>query len=77
MTNTVLLNKIIEKQGISISELSRRSGVSRKRLYAIKKEGVDATATAKEIVGLAAALLLSDQERDLIFLTQNVTESDI
>lgn len=75
MTNTVLLNKIIEKQGISISELSRRSGVSRKRLYAIKKEGVDAT--AKEIVGLAAALLLSDQERDLIFLTQNVTESDI
>lgn len=75
MTNTVLLNKIIEKQGISISELSRRSGVSRKRLYAIKKEGVDAT--AKEIVGLAAALLLSDQERDLIFLTRNVTESDI
>lgn len=75
MTNTVLLNEIIEKQGISISELSRRSGVSRKRLYAIKKEGVDAT--AKEIVGLAAALLLSDQERDLIFLTQNVTESGI
>ena len=75
MTNTVLLNRIIEKQGISISELSRRSGVSRKRLYAIKKEGVDAT--AQEIVGLAAALLLSDQERDLIFLTPNVTESDI
>lgn len=67
MTNTVLLNKIIEQQGISISELSRRSGVSRKRLYAIKNEGVDAT--AREIVGLAAALLLSDQERDRIFFS--------
>lgn len=74
MTNAELLSEIIDRQGITISELSRRSGVSRKRIYVIKNEGSDATAS--EIVGLASALLLSDEERDQIFLSKNVTESN-
>jgi plasmid maintenance system antidote protein VapI len=74
MTNAELLSEIIDRQGITISELSRRSGVSRKRIYAIKNEGSDATAS--EIVGLASALLLSDEERDRIFLSKNVTVSN-
>ena len=73
MTNAELLSEIIDRQGITISELSRRSGVSRKRIYTIKNDGSDATAS--EIVGLASALLLSDEERDRIFLSKNVTDS--
>ena len=73
MTDKEKLNEIIERQGISISELSRRSGTSRKRIYAILG-GADAN--AQEIIGISGALLLSDAERDLIFLTKNVTDSD-
>ena len=73
MTDNERLKRVIDRQGISISELSRRSGASRKRVYAIL-DGADAT--AQEIVGLSGALLMDDTERDQIFLAKNVTNSD-
>lgn len=73
MTNKELFSAKIEKQGIPIAELSRRSGVSRKRIYAIK-EGADATAS--EISALSRALLLSEDEMVDIFLAGNVSKRD-
>ena len=67
MTDNERLKRIIDRQGIPISELSRRSGASRKRIYAIL-DGADAT--AQEIVGLSGALLMDDTERDQIFLAK-------
>lgn len=73
MTNKELFNAKIEKQGIPITELSRRSGISRKRIYAIK-EGADATAS--EISALSRVLLLSEEEMIDIFLAGNVPAGD-
>lgn len=73
MTNTTLFTRAIDRLGISISELARRSNTSRARIYAIKS-GADATAS--EIVGLSRALLLADEESAAIFLGKNVPESD-
>ena len=65
MTDVKKFNDQIELLGITISELSRRAHVSRKRIYALKS---GAEASASEIVGLSKALLLDDLQRDAIFL---------
>ena len=73
MTDGILLRSIIDQSGISISFLARRLGCSRNRIYAIL-DGDECAAS--EIVKLTAALHLKKSERDKIFLSGNVTDSN-
>lgn len=66
MTDFDLLNKKIRERGLSMTELSRRTGILRATLYN-RLAGVGEF-TASEIVALTKCLELSFVERDQIFL---------
>lgn len=63
--NKKLLEKIMKKRGVSISELSKKSGIL--RLVLIVKIAGLVEFTAGEIVKISGALLLSDEEIRKIF----------
>lgn len=65
MVNLKKLNETIKESGITMTALSRKSGVSRQTLYN-RLDGVGEF-TASEIVGVTAALRLSQEERESIF----------
>lgn len=69
MTNGQALKEVIDESGVSIVYLSRKMECSRNRIYAILK-GADCT--ANEIVLFCELLHLSKQQRDYIFLHENV-----
>jgi len=71
MTNTELLNEIIDKSGISKTFLAEELHCSRNRIYAILG-GTGGECTASEIAGFARVLHLTREVRDLIFLPENV-----
>lgn len=65
MVNLKKLDETIKESGITMTALSKKSGVSRQTLYN-RLDGVGEF-TASEIVGLTAALRLSKEERENIF----------
>ena len=70
MVNIELLKDKIEDRGISIVKLSEKSGIDRATLY--NRFNGKGEFTASEIVGITDALRLSNNERDSIFLLENV-----
>jgi len=69
MTNTTLLNEIIESNGVTKLWLSNKIGCSRPRLYKILNGG---EVTASEIQAISDALRLTQSTRDKIFFAQKV-----
>ena len=70
MVNTDLLKETIKDRGIPVTKLSEKVGVDRATLYnQCKGKG---EFTASEIVKLTAALRLTNEERDNIFLLNEV-----
>lgn len=69
MTNGEELRKAIKNAGVTITFIAQKMECSRNRVYAIIK-GSDCTAS--EIAKLTALLHLSKDERDYIFLSENV-----
>lgn len=69
MTNGEELRKAIKNAGVTITFIAQKMECSRNRVYAII-EGSDCTAS--EIAKLTALLHLSKDERDYIFLSENV-----
>lgn len=59
------LDETIEKSGIKMTALSKKSGISRQTLYN-RLNGIGEF-TASEIVGITNALRLSAEEREDIF----------
>ena len=68
MVNLKKLDETIRESGITMTALSKKSGVSRQTLYN-RLDGVGEF-TASEIVGVTAALRLSKDEREAIFFAQ-------
>lgn len=66
MPNIGLLKEKISDSGITMTALSKKSGIVRETLYNRLAGVGDFTAT--EIVGLTSALKLSKAEREEIFL---------
>ena len=66
MSNIALLKEKISDSGITMTALSKKSGILRETLYN-RLAGVGEF-TATEIVGLTSALKLSKPEREEIFL---------
>lgn len=75
MTNTELLKKVYTRAGVSITWLAEQMGCSRNRIYAIM-DGTGGEPTAREITCFAECLHMSREERDEIFLTEKVTDSN-
>lgn len=73
MVNLEQLKKAIQDSGITMTALSRKSGVSRETLYN-RLRGIGEF-TASEIVGVSEALHLSLNERDHIFLAEEVGQN--
>ncbi len=70
MVDIELLKKTINDRGITIVKLSEKSNIERATLYnRLNNKG---EFTASEIVGLSDALRLTKDERDSIFLIENV-----
>lgn len=65
MVNLKKLDETIKESGITMTALSRKSGVSRQTLY--NRLGGVGEFTASEIVGVTNALRLSEEERESIF----------
>ena len=70
MVNISLLKKTIDDRGMAIVKLSEKSGIDRATLY--NRFNGKGEFTASEIVGITDALRLSNDERDSIFLLENV-----
>lgn len=70
MVNIGLLKDTIDDRGITIVKLSEKSGIDRATLY--NRFNGKGEFTASEIVGIADALRLTRNERDSIFLLENV-----
>lgn len=70
MVNINLLKTTIIDRGMSIVKLSEKSGIERATLY--NRFNGKGEFTASEIVGITDALRLTDNERDSIFLLENV-----
>ena len=66
MTDMTLLKEKIDKSGMTMVAISRKSGILRETLYN-RMNGIGEF-TASEIVGLSSTLGLSNDERDQIFL---------
>lgn len=73
MTNTEMLKKVIEDSGITIVFIAEKMGCSRGRVYAILN---GCECTASEIVVLSEILHLTKKQRDLIFLSEKVNQSN-
>ena len=67
MTNTEKLREAIDAQGIAISTIANKLGISREGLY--KKINNETEFKASEIAALTDILRLSNNQRDEIFLT--------
>lgn len=74
MTNFELLESIMAQSGATIGAVSKAAGFTRET-YHNRKNGIGEF-TASEIVGITKALRLTNEERDAIFLTGNVTQSN-
>lgn len=70
MVNIRLLKDTIDDRGITIVKLSEKSGIDRATLY--NRFNGKGEFTASEIVGITDALRLTNNERDSIFLLENV-----
>ena len=70
MVNIKLLKDKIDDRGITIVKLSEKSGIDRATLY--NRFNGKGEFTASEIVGITDALRLTNNERDSIFLLENV-----
>ena len=66
MADIELLKKHIDDSGMTMTAISEKSGINRVTLYN-RLNGVGEF-TVSEVIGLAAALHLTKQERDSIFL---------
>ena len=66
MVDLELLKATIDDRGMSIVKLAEKSGMKRANIYSRFNGRGEFTAT--EIVGIADALRLTDNERDRIFL---------
>lgn len=73
MVNLEQLKKAIQDSGITMTALSRKSGVSRETLYN-RLRGIGEF-TASEIVGVSEALHLSLNEREHIFFAEEVEQN--
>lgn len=69
MTDTILLRKVIDESGISITYLAKKLGISREGFY--KKLNGDTEYKASEIFKLQKILHLTDKTRDKIFFAHN------
>lgn len=69
MTDATKLKEWIDNSGVTITFLAKQLGCTRNRVYSILS-GSDCT--AREIVILADSLHMSTEDRDQIFLSQNV-----
>lgn len=67
MVNIDLLKETIEDRGITITALSKKTGISRETIYN-KLKGKKGEFTASQIVSFTNALRLTCEERDEIFL---------
>ncbi|MBR2554753.1 MAG: helix-turn-helix transcriptional regulator [Aeriscardovia sp.] len=70
MTDLEKLKEAIKESGITMSALSRKSGISRATIYN-RLAGIGEF-TASEIVALAFVLHLDDARRDDIFLSSKL-----
>lgn len=70
MVNIELLKSTIEDRGMAIVKLSEKSGIDRATLY--NRFNGKGEFTASEIVSITEALRLTNNERDSIFLLDNV-----
>ena len=70
MVNIELFKDKIDDRGITIVKLSEKSGIDRATLY--NRFNGKGEFTASEIVGITDALRLTNNERDSIFLLENV-----
>lgn len=68
MTDFILLKKKINERGLSMTELSKRTGIVRATLYN-RLAGIGEF-TASEITALTRVLGLTNKERDKIFLNE-------
>ena len=64
------LKRTIEDRGITMVKLCEKSHIERATLY--NRLNGKGEFTASEIVGLSEALILNKEERDNIFLLENV-----
>ncbi len=71
MTDTNLLKRAIDERGVSITFLANALECTRNRIYSIL-EGKECTAS--EIVKITEAMRLTKEERDAIFLGENVND---
>lgn len=69
MTDGKRLDEKIRNSGISITFIAEKMGCSRNRIYSILANG---ECNASEIVALTSILHLTKDERDEIFLLENV-----
>ena len=70
MVNIGLLKDTIEDRGMTIVKLSEKMGIDRATLY--NRFNGKGEFTASEIVSITDALRLTRDERDSIFLLENV-----
>ena len=70
MVNIDLLKRTIEDRGMAIVKLAEKTGIDRATLY--NRFNGKGEFTASEIVSITGALRLTDNERDSIFLLENV-----
>ena len=70
MVNIGLLKSTIEDRGMTIVKLSEKMGIDRATLY--NRFNGKGEFTASEIVSITDALRLTRDERDSIFLLENV-----
>lgn len=70
MVNFEMLRNKIEDSGMTVTSISKKSGILRETLYnRMKGRG---EFTASEIVALTQTLRLTNEERDRIFFTSKV-----
>ena len=70
MTDLKLLNQVIKESGMTMTSIALKSGINRVTLYN-RLNGIGEF-TATEIMSLANALKMSDEERDNIFLSKKL-----
>ncbi len=71
MLNRKLLKETIEDRGITISALSRKTGLSREAVYR-KLKNPNSDFTASQIISFTKALRLTPEERDSIFFNSDM-----
>lgn len=70
MTNGKELERTVRESGITITHIADKMGCSRNRVYSILG---GSECMASEIVALSEILHLTKEQRDGIFLPENVT----